>query len=102
MKNISNSELKILQIIWKNKECTSLDIIKELESDWSKNTTRTFIKRLLNKNIIGITKKIGKTYYYYSLINEKEYKEEQVKMFIKNVFNGNIEEINYILKLYSR
>ena len=93
MTRISNAELEVMEIVWEKKEVTSLEIIKELNSDkWNENTIRTLINRLTEKKAIGIAKKVGKTYTYVPLIERKKYIKFVTKTFINKMFNGSIED----------
>lgn len=94
MPNISNSELEIMKIIWKNKLTTTNKIIEELEdeTEWKPNTIKTLVNRLLNKNAIGFSK-VGKEYYYYPKVMEEEYITKQSESFINALFNGSINSM---------
>ena len=93
MKKISDAELEVMKIIWKKKETTSLEIIKELNhSKWNDNTIRTLINRLIAKKAIGISKKEGKTYTYVPLIQEEEYGIYATNKFLKQLFHGSAKD----------
>lgn len=98
MIKISDAELKVMKVIWKFKEATSLEIIKQLQHrNWNDNTIRTLINRLIAKKAIGISKKEGKTYTYVPLINEKTYKLKRAKQFINQMYNDSL--IDMLLNL---
>lgn len=101
MIKISDSELEIMKIIWKEKEITSAKIINQLKSkEWNNNTIRTFINRLFDKKAIGISKKEGKTYYYVSLVNEDKYKAYLTKKFIDQFFHGSyVEFVEFLIEM---
>jgi BlaI family penicillinase repressor len=93
MIKISNSELEVMKVIWKRKETTSIEIIEDLkDKNWNFNTTRTLIKRLLEKGAIEITQKKGKTYTYKAAIDENKYKAEATRELLKKLYNNSIEE----------
>ena len=54
MKNISEAELEVMQVLWKNGESTSIEIVKEVakKKDWKNNTIMTLVSRLVNKEFI--------------------------------------------------
>lgn len=94
MVKISDAELEVMKIIWEEKEVTSLEIIKKLEHcKWNDNTIRTLINRLIAKKAVGISKKEGKTYTYVPLIKENEYKIKRGKNFIKQFYNGSVNDM---------
>ena len=56
MKNISESELEVMQVLWKNGESTSIEIINEItkKKDWKNNTIMTLVSRLVKKEFVEI------------------------------------------------
>lgn len=93
MKKISDAELEIMKVIWKRKETTSFEIIKELQHcSWNDNTIRTLINRLIAKKAIGILKKESKSYTYIPLITESEYNTYVTNKFLNQFFHGSIKE----------
>ena len=99
MVKISDAELEVMKVIWEKKEVTSSEIINELKHcNWNDNTVRTLINRLIAKRAVGIAKREGKTYTYVPLIKENEYKLKRSKKFIKQIYNGSINDmiLNFI------
>lgn len=99
MVRISDAELKVMKIVWRKKEVTSLEIINGLKDNkWSDNTVRTLINRLILKKAVGISKKEGKTYTYIPLIKENEYKIKKSMNFIEQLYDGSINDmiLNFI------
>lgn len=92
--SISDAELEVMKIIWKNPNVTANSIIDELKSktDWKPNTVKTLINRLLKKKVISFNKK-GKEYYYYALLEEKTYMNAESESFLKKLFNGSINSM---------
>lgn len=91
MKNISNAELEVLNVIWRKEKATSKEIIKELNTkNWNDNTIRTLITRLINKKAIGICDKKGKIYTYIPLIKKYEYQNYICKKLINQFFDGSL------------
>lgn len=93
MKKISEAELEVMNVIWRKKEVTSSEIIKELDfKKWNPNTIRTLIKRLHTKGAIEIIKIKGKRYIYKTSINEKEYKATIFRKILKKLYHNSINE----------
>ncbi|WP_347488930.1 BlaI/MecI/CopY family transcriptional regulator [Desulfoscipio sp. XC116] len=86
---ISDSEWEIMKVIWKRNSITSEEIITSLseKKDWSPQTIKTFINRLLKKGAIG-HERSGRSYVYYPTISEKECVLAESKSFIKRVYDG--------------
>ena len=75
MKNISEAELEVMQVLWKNGECTSIEIINEVtkKKDWKNNTIMTLVTRLANKEFIEVIRDKGSLLLYKSKISEYDY-----------------------------
>ena len=86
---ISESEWEIMKIIWRNSPITAEQITYLLpdEIGWSDKTVRTFINRLLKKQVIGFEKE-GRSYKYHPLVLEEECIKSESKSFLKRVFGG--------------
>ena len=96
MQQISESELVLMKIIWKNGGIALYSIvIDELEKEsslWKKNTVLTLLSRLIEKKYLKI-RKIGRRNEYIALITEKEYQTMQTHSFLKRVYNGNVKNL---------
>ncbi|MFM1653896.1 BlaI/MecI/CopY family transcriptional regulator [Brevibacillus sp. B_LB10_24] len=87
---ISESEWEIMKIIWRNDApITAEQIALQLPEgiDWSEQTVRTFVTRLLKKGAISFEKE-GRSYHYYPLVSEKECVKSESRSFLKRVFGG--------------
>ncbi|MFC8685796.1 BlaI/MecI/CopY family transcriptional regulator [Brevibacillus porteri] len=86
---ISEAEWEIMKIIWKNNPINAENIALLLpdEIEWTDQTVRTFINRLLKKKVIGFEKS-GRSYKYFPLISEKECIKAESQSFLKRVFSG--------------
>lgn len=86
---ISAAEWEVMKLLWKNSPLTSEKIIDSLTSkmNWSTQTVKTFITRLLKKEAIGF-EKVGRTYNYYPLISENECIKAENQTFLQKVYDG--------------
>ena len=86
---ISESEWEVMKLLWKTDSLTSEKIIASLseDNDWSQQTIKTFITRLIKKGAIGYDK-VGRIYNYYPLVSEDECTKSENEFFIKKVYNG--------------
>ena len=96
MQQISESELILMKIIWKNEGAALYSfIMDELEKDnneWKKNTVLTLLSRLVEKNYLK-TKKIGRRNEYVALVSEKEYQAIQTHSFLDKIYEGNVQNL---------
>ncbi|MDU1320695.1 MAG: BlaI/MecI/CopY family transcriptional regulator [Clostridium botulinum] len=89
MPKISAAEWEVMKLLWKESPLTSEKIINSLteKMDWSTQTVKTFITRLLKKEAIGF-EKIGRAYNYYPLISEDECIKAENQSFLQKVYDG--------------
>ena len=86
---ISAAEWEIMKVIWKENPLTSQKIINSLSDKmgWSAQTIKTFLARLVKKEIIGFEKS-GRIYNYYPLVSEDECIKVENKSFLHKVYDG--------------
>ncbi|CAD5902687.1 BlaI/MecI/CopY family transcriptional regulator [Carnobacterium maltaromaticum] len=93
MLNISDSELEILRIIWKNDGVMMFsDIVEQLRNknyQWKNNTIQTFLARLTEKGFLEIHKK-GRRNQYVALLSESDYLKQETKNFVGKVYEGEV------------
>ncbi len=91
MKEISNAELTILNLLWQRAPQSAQEIIEQLASanDWQDKTVKTLLNRLVNKQAIGFDKQ-GRAYSYYPLIKQSEYQLKESESFIQRLFSGRV------------
>lgn len=89
---ISEAELEVMKLLWKNEKMTSPEIVEELlkTSEWKDKTILTLINRLVKKGAVNAEKESGKAFLYSANINEDAYKQEQSNSLINKLFNGSI------------
>ncbi len=93
---ISESELVLMKIIWKNGGTALYSLIMEkLEKDkneWKNNTVLTLLSRLVGKKYLKI-KKIGRRNEYVAAVTEAEYQTMQTHNFLDKVYGGNVKNL---------
>ena len=93
---ISESELILMKIIWKNGGAALYShIMEELEKDkneWKNNTVLTLLSRLVEKKFLKI-KKIGRRNEYTATVTEAEYQAMQTHRFLDKVYGGNVKNL---------
>lgn len=90
---ISNSEMEIMNIIWKKGgEVTSAELSVLLEDTWKPTTIMTFLKRLCNKGVLKARKE-GKANFYSAGITEDEYKQKTTESFLQEFHNGSMTSL---------
>lgn len=91
MKNISDSEWKVMKVVWDKNPILASEIIEALSSDtdWNPKTIHTLIRRLVAKGALKAERE--KTYYSYSpAVSEKDCVQAETKTFLQKCFNGSL------------
>lgn len=93
--NVTDAELEIMQVLWKNKQCNLATIIEELSDNGekNKNTIKTLIHRLAQKGAIESKKVNSKEVVYIPKISEKNFLTKESNSFLKKFFNGSTEKL---------
>ncbi|MCR8842446.1 BlaI/MecI/CopY family transcriptional regulator [Paenibacillus sp. SC116] len=90
--SITDAELEIMRILWTNPERPSSEIVKLMadRKDWSPNTTRTLLNRLVQKEAAGmkLDDSAKRLQLFYPIINEQEYLRSETKSFVKRLYGG--------------
>ena len=95
---ITEAELEIMQVLWKNKRGNLTTIMEELSKkskneERNKNTIKTLIHRLIQKGAIESQKGNNKEVEYIPKINEKKFIAKESNSFLNKFFNGNTEKL---------
>ena len=95
MKNISEAELEVMQVLWSRGESTSLEIISEVKKkkEWKSNTIKTLISRLVTKEFIDVIRENKSLLVYKSKVSEEDYKSKETSNFIEKLYNGSINNM---------
>ena len=88
--NLSNFELEVMRLIWRDKEVIVPDLHKELEGERgvSYSTVKTIVDRLEEKGAITRIRTYGRTILYGPKIQEKELAKPMVSDLIRRLFGG--------------
>lgn len=89
--SISDSEWKIMKIIWNDHPITANEIVKKLQgkTDWKEKTIKTLISRLVKKDLLAFEKE-GREYRYYPLLSEDDCIQKENVSFLNKVHNGKL------------
>lgn len=88
--NISESEWKIMKVLWEKPNLTLKEIAENLsDSDWSYTTIRTLVTRLAEKGAVNADKSAN-NFLYSPAISESECKRKEVSRFLSRVFDGSV------------
>ena len=82
-----DSELKIMDIVWEKEPVSAKEItlIAAETIGWSKNTTYTIIKKLIEKNAIERTEP---NFICTSLVKKEDVRKAETQSLIDKLYNG--------------
>ena len=88
---ISDAELEILQVLWRESPLPADAIIQHLQQrrDAHPRTIKTLINRLLKKNAIGFHEK-NRKYHYYPLVDKVDFYSHKTDSFLQRFFDGQL------------
>jgi len=95
---ITPSEWEIMRVLWKSERPLVAAEVREAlaESDWSIKTVRTFLTRLVAKNVVAATRQKIAGYellHYRPLISEEETIRTERKNFLGKFFGGTVQSM---------
>lgn len=85
-----DSELKVMEILWREGDTTAKNIASILKEQigWNKNTTYTVIKKCIDKAAI---ERIEPNFLCKALISKEEIQEQETVDFIDKMFDGSVD-----------
>ncbi|MFB5345749.1 BlaI/MecI/CopY family transcriptional regulator [Enterococcus faecalis] len=98
---VTNSELEVLKFIWKSEPVPSGSITHEMKlcNNWHPSTSKTLIKRLLDKQTICYST-VNRQRYYSAIISEQEFLLFEIQRIMSGMNSECIAEISsYLAKL---
>lgn len=86
---LHEGELNVMELLWSNKVLAAKDISKIIKEyiGWEKNTTYTYIKRLIDK---GAITREDPGFLCRAAISKKQVQEIETAVLIKNLYNSSV------------
>lgn len=91
-KKLFDSELKVMNVLWKEGDSSASYIAEVLknELDWNVNTTRTLIKRCIQK---GAIERSEPNFMCHALILKEEVQEAETNELINKIYDGSVDKL---------
>jgi len=91
---ISESEWKVMRVLWRKSPQAAYDIIQELSAreDWHPNTIKTLIARLHKKKALA-AQKYKNLFLYSPLLTEEECIHAESESFLGRLFGGAVQPL---------
>ena len=91
---ISDSELEIMQLLWRSPRALPLsEIRKSLQNSvgWEATTIKTLLQRLVSKNAVLQEKR--EVFYYSPLVGEEDYSSWATAKLVKRLYHGRARDL---------
>lgn len=87
-----DSELKVMDVLWREGDTTAKHIAEVLSAEvgWNVNTTRTLIKRCIEKGAIERTEP---GFMCHALIPKEEVQEAETNELINKIYDGSADKL---------
>ena len=88
---ISDAEHAVMEVLWDKSPLTAQEVSERIpaERDWSANTVKTLLGRLLAKNIIAHEEE-GRRYRYRPLVARADYVAGESRKLMDRLFGGRL------------
>jgi predicted transcriptional regulator len=88
---ISDAEHAVMEVLWDESPLTAQDVVERIPPgrDWSANTVKTLLGRLLAKNIIA-HQEDGRRYLYRPLVARSDYVAGESRRLMDRLFGGKL------------
>ena len=88
---ISEAEQAVMEVLWEESPLTAQEVAERVpaERDWSANTVKTLLGRLLAKSIIA-HEEDGRRYRYRPLVDRADYVVGESRRFMDRLFGGKL------------
>lgn len=98
MKKLSDSELNIMKKFWEAKSSMTLEEVQDAvtEYNWTDNTVRNFLARIVNKGYLKVDK-IGRKNLYVPLVSDK-YIGKKSKSLLERLYDDSLQ--HFVAGLY--
>jgi predicted transcriptional regulator len=93
MKELTNAEEEIMQILWKLEKAFVKDIVELMPEPKPAYNTVSTIVRILEKKGYVAHHSFGKTHQYFPLVEKDEYSRSQLKSFVKDYFSNSYRQL---------
>lgn len=91
---ISDSEMKIMDLIWEKEGPVTTDWLNgELTgTEWKATTILTFLSRLEKKGFLTVTRQ-GRQNFYQAAVSREEYRREETQCFFRQIHGGSYRSL---------
>jgi BlaI family penicillinase repressor len=90
--DLSDADSIIMEILWRDGETSSAMILGEIEGTlgWTRQTVRTYLKRLMDKGLVGTKEIKRRVFCYYPLVSRDDYAADKTGSFLNRYYDSNL------------
>ncbi len=93
MKQLTQAEEEIMQILWQLEKAFVKEIVEKFDDPKpAYNTVSTLIRILEKKGFVGY-EAFGKSHQYFPTVRKEEYTKKYLNRFVENYFSGSYEQL---------
>lgn len=96
IQKLSESEMEVMQVIWKSTPPVTskelLELFAESGKEWKAQTISTFLSRLVDKGALSSVRD-GRTNRYTPKISSEEYKLMETKGMLDGLYQGSVKNL---------
>lgn len=112
---LSKNDRIIMDIIWEHGEISNAEILALLgeSAEWTRDTVKTYVKRLVHKNMVGVNTISPRKHRYYPKVTKDTFLANETRQYLEQNYEGlsymvaglirnekiTMEEINKLEKL---
>lgn len=91
---ISDAEHTVMDVLWDQSPLTAQEVAERVppDRDWSANTVKTLLGRLLAKNVVGYETD-GRRYRYRPLVARDDHLTRESRRLIDRMFGGRLSPL---------
>jgi len=92
MKNLSESEWALLEVLWERERATARDVTEALSPTrgWAYSTVKTMLERLVEKGAVS-GRKVGRTWEFSPAISSDQARRSAWRKFVDKAFGGSLD-----------
>lgn len=96
--HISEAELELMRLLWKNRDAdgylpvSTAEIMERLENGWSASTVFTLLSRLVKKGAVACRKE-GRSNLYTALVREEDYRGRETRLLLDRLYAGSLKDM---------
>ncbi len=88
---ISDAEHAVMEVLWRKAPLTATEVSEGLEQDrdWSLQTVKTLLSRLVAKTVVA-HEADGRRYLYRPLVEREDYVAQESQRLVDRLFDGRV------------